>query len=61
MQITEEESTNILCIQKPYTMQNKVAGVPNKFGTYVQLPGARNRAAIVVPNNHIDALLLKQH
>jgi exonuclease III len=33
MQITEEESTDILCIQEPYTIQNKVAGIPRKFRT----------------------------
>jgi hypothetical protein len=33
MQITEEESIDILCIQEPYTTQNKVVGIPNKFRT----------------------------
>ena len=60
MQITEEESTDILCIQEPYTIQNKVVGIPNKFRTYT-IAGTRSRAAIVVTNNHIDVLLLKQH
>jgi hypothetical protein len=60
MQITEEESTNILCIQEPYTIQNKVFGIPNKFRTYT-IAETRSRAAIVVTNKHIDVLLLKQH
>jgi len=60
MQITEEESTDILCIQEPYTIQNKVVGIPNKFRTYT-IAGTRSRAAIVVTNNHIDVLLFKQH
>jgi hypothetical protein len=60
MQITEEESTDMLCIQEPYTIQNKVVGVPNKFRTYT-IAGTKSRAAIVVTNNHIDVLLLKQH
>jgi len=36
MQITEEESTDILCIQKPYIIQNKVVGIPNS--ELIQLP-----------------------
>jgi len=60
MQITEEESTDIFCNQEPYTIQNKVVGIPNKFRTYT-IAGTRRRAAIVVTNNHIDVLLLKQH
>jgi hypothetical protein len=60
MQITEEESTDILCIQEPYTIQNKVVGIPNKFRTYT-LAGTKSRTAIVVTNKHIDVLLLKQH
>ena len=60
MQITEEESTDILCIQEPYTVQNKVVGIPNKFRTYT-LAGTRSRTVKVVTNKHIDVLLLKQH
>jgi hypothetical protein len=60
MQITEKESTDILCIQEPYTIQNKVVGIPNHFRTYT-IAGTRSRAPIVVTNNHIDVLLLKQH
>jgi hypothetical protein len=60
MQITEEESTDILCIREPYTIQNKVVGIPNKFRTYT-IAGTRSRVAIVVTNKHIDVLLLKQH
>ena len=58
MQITEEESTGILCIQEPYIIQNKVVGIPNKFRTYT-IAGTRSRAAIVVTNNHIYVILLK--
>ena len=59
-QITEEESTDILCFQDPYIIQNKVVGIPNKFRTYT-IAETQSRAAIVVTNNHIDVLLLKQH
>ena len=60
IQITEKESTDILCIQETYTIQNKVVGIPKKFGTCT-IAETRNRAAIVVNNKHIDVLLLKQH
>jgi len=60
MRITKEERTDILCIQEPYTIQNKVVGIPNKFRTY-RLARTRSRKAIVVTNKHIDVVLLKQH
>ena len=60
MQITEEECTDIICIQEPYIIQNKVVGIRNKYRIYT-IPGTRSRAAIVVTNKHIDILLLKQH
>jgi Holliday junction resolvasome RuvABC ATP-dependent DNA helicase subunit len=50
MQITKEESTDILYIQEPYTIQNKVVGKPNKFRTYT-IAGT-SRAGIVVTNKH---------
>jgi len=59
MQITDEESTDIICIQEPYTIQNKVFGISSKFRTFTNA-GTRSRAAIVVTNKHIDALILKQ-
>jgi hypothetical protein len=59
IQITEEESTDILCIQEPYTIQNKVVGIPKKFRNFT-ITEIRSRAAIVVTNSRIDVLLLKQ-
>jgi hypothetical protein len=31
MKITEEDSTEILCIQETYTIQNKIDGIPKKL------------------------------
>jgi exonuclease III len=59
MQITEEESTDIFCIQEPYIIQNKVSGVPKNYRTYT-IAETRSRTTIVVTNKHIDVLLLKQ-
>jgi molybdopterin converting factor small subunit len=57
--IIEEDSTDILCIQEPYTIQNKIAGLSKNHKNFATGEG-RNRAAIVVTNNQIDALLIKQ-
>ena len=59
MQIIEEESIDIICIQEPYIIQNKVVGILNKFRTHA-LRESRSRAAIVITNNQIDVFLLKQ-
>ena len=59
MKIIEEESTDIICIQEPYIINNRVVGIPKKYRTYT-ITEERSRAAIVVTNNHIDVLLLRQ-
>ena len=59
MQLTEEESIDILSIQELYIIQNKVNGIPHKYRTYT-IPNTQSRAAIVIANKQIDALLLKQ-
>ena len=59
MQLTEEESTDILSIQEPYILQNNVTGIPLKYRIY-SIPNTRCRAAIVIKNKQIDAILLKQ-
>jgi exonuclease III len=58
IQITEKEDTDILCIQEPYTIQNKLVRIPKKFRTYT-IAETRSRVAIVITNSHIDVLLLK--
>jgi hypothetical protein len=34
MKITEEDNTDILCIQEPYTIQNKIVGIPKKIQNF---------------------------
>jgi hypothetical protein len=54
-----DEGTDVLCKQEPYVIHNKIAGIPRKHKIYA--PGVgRHRAAIVVTNNLIDSLLLRQ-
>jgi hypothetical protein len=59
VKIIEEDGTDILCIQEPYTIQNKVVGVPKKYKTFTSGEGT-NWAAIVVTNKQVDTLLIKQ-
>jgi len=57
--IIKEDSTDILCIQEPYTIQNKIAGLSKNHEIFASGEG-RNHAAIVVTKNQIDTLLIKQ-
>jgi hypothetical protein len=58
-QLIEEEKIDILAIHEPYIIQNKVTGIPHKYRIYT-IPNTRSRAAIVITNKQIDAILLKQ-
>jgi len=54
-----EHGTDILLLQEPYTIKNKIAGISRRHKIFTH--GAhRTRAAIVVTNNQIDTLLLTQ-
>jgi hypothetical protein len=59
VKIIEKERTDILCIQESYTFLNKAVGTPKKYKIFTFGQG-RNRAAIVVTNNQVDTLLIKQ-
>jgi len=54
-----EDGIDVLCIQEPYVIHNKIAGIPRKHKIYATGEG-RHRAGIVVTNNQIDSLLLRQ-
>ena len=59
VQYTSENALDILFLQEPYTIQNKIVGIPNKYKIFA--PGkVRHRAAIVVTNTLIDTLLIQQ-
>ena len=54
-----EHGTDILLLQEPYTIKNKIAGIFRRHKIFTH--GAhRTKAAIVVTNNQIDTLLLTQ-
>jgi len=46
---------DILCIQEPYTIGNKLAGLSKSLKVYTSEAG-RKRAAIVINNKHIDTV-----
>jgi hypothetical protein len=55
----EEEGIDIICIQEPFVIKNKVIGILRKYKTLVQGEG-RIRAAIVITNKIIDSILIRQ-
>jgi len=59
MKIIEEDKTNIICTQEPYTFQSKAAGILKKYKTFTSGEG-RCRAAVVATNNQIDTILIQQ-
>jgi hypothetical protein len=59
MKIIDEDGTDVLCIKEPYVIHNKIAGIQRKHKIYASGEG-RHRAAIVVTNNQIEYLLLRQ-
>jgi exonuclease III len=59
MRTIAEEGIDIVFIQEPYIIQNKVIGISKKYKTYTG-PEGRRRAAIVVANNKLDTTLIQQ-
>ena len=59
VKFTTENGIDILALQEPYTFKNKTAGIPTKYKIFAA-GEVRSRAAIVVTNNQIDTLLIKQ-
>jgi hypothetical protein len=59
MKYIADNNVNIICIQEPYTLQCRVVGVPKLYNTLTAVK-AISRAAIIVTNNRIDAMLITQ-
>jgi len=59
IKIIEEVNIDILCIQDPYEIRNKIAGMPSRLNIYTAGKG-KHRAAIVANNNQQDIILIKQ-
>jgi hypothetical protein len=59
MKIIDEEEIEMFCIQEPYVIHNKIDGIQRNHKICASWEG-RHRAAIVVTNNQIDFLILRQ-
>jgi endonuclease/exonuclease/phosphatase family metal-dependent hydrolase len=57
--IINEEETDIVFIQEPYNVSNKVVGLPRSCAVFTS-GTEKKRAAIVVINKRIDTLLITQ-
>jgi ribonuclease HI len=60
MQIIATENIDIMLVQEPYLYQEEIRGVSRKYRTYSYGEG-RRRAAIILANNNLGALLITQH
>ena len=58
VKLIAEQGTDIRLLQEPYTIQNKIVGIPKWHKNFTH-GKSRTRAAIVVINNQIDTLLIK--
>jgi hypothetical protein len=59
MQIISADRIEIALIQEPYLYQNRLLGITKRYRTFTSGKG-KSRAAIVISNNTIDALLITQ-
>ena len=59
VKLTAEQGTDIPLLQDPYRIQNKIVRIPKRHKIFTH-GVSRPRAAIVVTNNQIDTLLIKQ-
>ena len=50
---------DITCIQEPYTTQHRVTGVPKQYKTF-STGKTRSRAAVIISNDRLDAMLITQ-
>ena len=59
LKLIKENDTDIICIQEPYVIGNKIVGLPQYYKVFASGEG-RKRAAIVINNRQIDTLLINQ-
>jgi hypothetical protein len=57
MELIQKEQIDIVLVQEPYTFQNKLAGITRTHRTYINNE-ERSRAAIIIANAEIDALII---
>jgi hypothetical protein len=59
MKVVEKEEPDLILIQEPYEYQNRLVGIEKKYRIFTAGNG-KHRAAIVIPNNKIDAMFITQ-
>jgi len=59
MNLIEQDSSDIIFMQEPYLYNNRMTGLRNSSRNYTS-PAGTSRAAILITNNKIDAILIKQ-
>ncbi|KAJ4438366.1 hypothetical protein ANN_14308 [Periplaneta americana] len=57
--MVRESNIDLAFIQEPYTINNKVAGIPKTYRTYSN-GSERKRAAIIANNKEMDVILINQ-
>ena len=59
MKMIEKEEPDLILVQEPYEYQNRPVGIEMKCRIFTAGNG-KHRAAIVIPNKKIDAMLITQ-
>jgi len=59
MNLIRQDPTDIVFVQEPYQIQNKTAGTTRSYRTCITNED-KSRVAIIIANDNIDALLIKQ-
>ena len=59
MKIIEEQGIDIVLIQEPYVLNNQPARISRQFKIFTHGEN-RKRAAVLIANNQIDAILINQ-
>jgi len=59
MKLTEQEKSDIICIQETYLYKHRMTGISNSYRSYTSLED-NNQATIVITNQLIDAVLITQ-
>jgi hypothetical protein len=59
MKMTEKEEPDLVFVQEPYEYQNKPVGIEKKYRIFSAGNG-KYSAAVVIPNNEIDSMLIMQ-
>jgi len=58
MQIINTENIDIALTQEPYVYHNRIKGITRSYRTYTYGED-KSRAAIILPNDTIDAIMIK--